>query len=87
MATVIPDLTALNLDQEYPRITVPDDMLPDHDADEQDATYQQGMGIAAEISKEMLTKGRVRYSSEDTAKVTTTQTRTMVPNWRLQRRG
>ena len=63
-ATIMPHLTVLNLDEEYPRITVPDDMLLDHDNDETDGTYQQGMAIAAEIAKEMLTKGRIRYTQK-----------------------
>ena len=61
-ATVLPHLTALNLNAEYPPIAVPEDVLPDVDADEEDTTYQQGMVVASKIAQEMLTKGRVRYS-------------------------
>ena len=61
-ATTLPHLTSTNLQAEYPPISVPEDVLPDVDADQEDATYQQGMVIASEIAHEMLTRGRVRYS-------------------------
>ena len=61
-STTLPHLTSTNLQAEYPPISVPEDVLPDVDADQEDATYQQGMVIASEIAHEMLTRGRVRYS-------------------------
>ena len=59
--TFLPHLSDLDLEQLYPRIQVPEDILPDLDPDETDATYKQGMIIAEEILGEMRTLGRVRH--------------------------
>jgi hypothetical protein len=64
--TIIPHLSALNLDEAYPRIAVPEDIMLDHDDDDEDATYKQGMMVAAQIADDMLTKGRVRYATTST---------------------
>jgi len=78
--TIIPHLTALNLDEVYPRIAVPDDIMLDHDADEEDATYKQGMMVASQIADDMLTKGRIKYTT--TSSTTPQATVSTTSRWR-----